>query len=99
MLVLYGLIDGWPDDGDVFRRMRERAAYSPSVRVFSLHSFDEQPGITGIVSKTLMEMIAAGRIKPHIHARLPLAEASTAHAWLEDGSVMGKVVLQPHLSA
>jgi NADPH2:quinone reductase len=37
--------------------------------------------------------IAAGRVRPVVHARLPMAQAAAAHAILERGENIGKVVL------
>ncbi len=38
--------------------------------------------------------LAHGRFHPHIHARFPLAEASAAHALMEGGGHIGKIVLE-----
>ena len=39
--------------------------------------------------------VAAGRLKPVVHAVLPLARAADAHRMLEDRAAFGKVVLEP----
>ena len=39
-------------------------------------------------------LIEAGKIKPQIAATLPLAQAADAHRLLEDGKIVGKVVLK-----
>jgi NADPH:quinone reductase-like Zn-dependent oxidoreductase len=65
MLVLYGLIDGWPPDA-VFRAQRERMVRSPAVRMFSIHAYDDRPDVTGQDLALLMEMIGDGRITPAI---------------------------------
>ena len=44
---------------------------------------------------SLLDLLAAGEIQPLIHARLPLAEAARAHAMLESGEVIGKIVMKP----
>lgn len=41
----------------------------------------------------LLDLLAAGKIKPLVAARIPLAEASQAHELLERGGYAGKVVL------
>jgi NADPH:quinone reductase-like Zn-dependent oxidoreductase len=41
----------------------------------------------------LLELLAAGRIKPMVAERIPLAEAARAHELLERGGYAGKVVL------
>lgn len=38
-------------------------------------------------------LLAAGRCRPLIHATFPLAEAARAHAMMEEGSHIGKIVL------
>jgi putative PIG3 family NAD(P)H quinone oxidoreductase len=38
-------------------------------------------------------MFGDGRIKPVVHATLPLAQAAQAHQMLEDGGVVGKILL------
>jgi NADPH:quinone reductase-like Zn-dependent oxidoreductase len=43
----------------------------------------------------VLEHVAAGRLKPVIHAVLPLAEAGAAHGILERREAFGKVVLEP----
>ena len=42
---------------------------------------------------TIMKLVTAGRLKPVIDRVFPLAEAATAHAYLEAGEQFGKVVL------
>jgi putative PIG3 family NAD(P)H quinone oxidoreductase len=55
------------------------------------------PAEKGVIADSLLKeawpMIAAGRIKPHIHATFPLARAADAHRMLEDGQHVGKIVL------
>ena len=42
-----------------------------------------------------MKLVFQGKVKPAIHAVLPLSEARQAHEILEAGQVFGKVVLTP----
>ena len=42
-----------------------------------------------------MDMVFRGTATPPIHAVLPLGEARRAHELLEEGSVFGKLVLDP----
>ena len=89
LVVSYGRLDGPPDPGFV-QAMREHHEVSPAVRFFTIHSFDHRPDIRAAATRALVEHLAAGRIKPLIHARLKLAEASRAHEMLESGEVIGK---------
>jgi NADPH:quinone reductase-like Zn-dependent oxidoreductase len=44
---------------------------------------------------TVLEHVAAGRLRPIVHATLPLAEAARAHEILEKREAFGRVVLIP----
>jgi NADPH2:quinone reductase len=39
------------------------------------------------------ELMDAGKLDVHVHQTLPLADAARAHRLLEQGGVMGKIVL------
>ena len=43
--------------------------------------------------RTVMKLVAEGRLKPIVDRVFPLAEAAAAHAYLESGAQFGKVVL------
>jgi len=43
--------------------------------------------------RTVMKLVAAGRLKPIVDRVFPLAEAAAAHTYLESGAQFGKVVL------
>ena len=94
MLVLYGMIEELPTNG-VFRAQCERWGRSPAVRMFSIHAYDQRPDLSGQHLSHLMEMIKEGRIKPAIFAELPLDMAAEAHRLIDEGAVMGKILLQP----
>ena len=38
-------------------------------------------------------MIADGRVRPIVHATLPMPDAAAAHALFDEGGVIGKVLL------
>jgi NADPH2:quinone reductase len=75
--------------------MREHHAVSPAVRFFTIHSFDDRPDIRAAATSTLLGHLAAGRIRPLVHARLKLAQAGRAQTMLEAGEVIGKLLLKP----
>src|SRR6516225_8251131 len=75
--------------------MRANSGKSPAVRFFTIHSFDDRPDIRTATMKVLLDHLAAGRIRPLIHNRLPLADAGRAQALLESGQVIGKLLLKP----
>jgi putative PIG3 family NAD(P)H quinone oxidoreductase len=54
---------------------------------------DEKARLAGEVERVVWPWIEAGKVKPVIDRAFPLAEAAAAHAWLEGGAHLGKVVL------
>jgi len=67
---------------------------SPAVRQFSIHTWDHLVDERRAGMRAIIAMLAAGTLKPRIHARLALAEAARAHEMLESGAVMGKLLLR-----
>jgi len=45
--------------------------------------------------RTVMDLVFQDRLRPAIHAALPLERARAAHEMLEEGGVFGKLVLKP----
>jgi NADPH2:quinone reductase len=68
---------------------------SPAVRQFTIHTWDHLVEERRTGMRNLIDMLAAGKLHPRIHARLPLTEATRAHVMLESGAVVGKLLLQP----
>ena len=58
-------------------------------------SADEKARLAQAIEATVWPWIAAGQVRPMVDRSFPLAEAASAHAWLEAGSHVGKVVLVP----
>lgn len=56
---------------------------------------DEKARIVADVAATAWPMLDDGRLRPVVHARLPLAEAAQAHRLLDSGDVFGKILLIP----
>jgi NADPH:quinone reductase-like Zn-dependent oxidoreductase len=54
---------------------------------------DEKARLAAAVEKTVWPWIAAGKLKTVIDKTFPLDEAAKAHAQVESGSHVGKVVL------
>ena len=94
MVISYGRLEG-PPEADLVTAMRANSAASPALRLFTIHSFDNRPDIRAATMKALLGHLAAGEIRPLIHDRLPLAQAARAHALLERGEVIGKLLLKP----
>jgi NADPH:quinone reductase-like Zn-dependent oxidoreductase len=60
-----------------------------------MHTLDHQPAVRAQSMNDLIAKLAEGKIRPLIHARLPLREAYRAHEMIEARQVIGKVLLKP----
>ena len=65
------------------------------VRMFSMHILDKDHERRRAATEEVIEHLVAGKIEPAISVRLRLAEAAKAHAMMERGEVLGKLVLKP----
>jgi NADPH:quinone reductase len=92
-LVVYGGLGG-KAQLDLQTTMRA-SKNSPSLRQFSIHTWDHLIDERRAGLRALIDMLAAGKLRPRIHARLPLAQAARAHEMLEGGEVLGKLLLVP----
>jgi NADPH2:quinone reductase len=54
---------------------------------------DEKARLAAAVEATVWPWIEAGKVKPQIDKTFPLAQAGAAHAYLEGGAHVGKIVL------
>ena len=92
-LVIYGALGGKaPLDLLPTPPLRKN---SPAVRQFTIHTWDHRVEERRAGMRALIDMLAAGTLRPRIHAKLPLAEAVRAHQMLEGGEVLGKLLLHP----
>lgn len=55
----------------------------------------EKAAIVAGVGRHVWPLVAEGRVRPVVHATLPLGRAEDAHALLRSGEVFGKVLLTP----
>jgi len=55
----------------------------------------EKSAIVAAVRANVWPMLDDGRLRPVVHARLPLDRAGDAHRLLESGTVFGKLLLVP----
>ena len=95
LMIQYGQTAGLPDSAAVYDAMRRQTGRSPALRIFSMHTFDDDPTRRRACTRTLLDLFARGVVEPVIHDRLPLAKAARAHELLESGRVLGKLVLKP----
>lgn len=94
MAVNYGLLQGHPSAGYA-DALKARFGDSLAFRYFSMHTFDDRPDVRKQVTLILIDWLASGAIRPHVHDVLPLDQAPLAHEWLESGRVCGKLLLKP----
>jgi len=74
-----------------FALMRKRAVITGST--LRPRSADEKARLAAAVEQRVWPWIAAGKLRPIVDRTFPLAQAAAAHAWLESGGHVGKVVL------
>ncbi|WP_334161775.1 NAD(P)H-quinone oxidoreductase [Phenylobacterium sp.] len=75
----------------IFRLMQKRAVVTGST--LRPRDADEKARLAAEVERVVWPWIAAGRVGPPVDAVFPLTDASKAHAHLEGGAHVGKVVL------
>jgi len=56
---------------------------------------EEKTRMAREIARRVLPLVADGRVRPRVHATLPLADAAQAHRMLEGGDAFGKVVLLP----
>jgi NADPH:quinone reductase-like Zn-dependent oxidoreductase len=90
-LVIIGMQGGAKGELDIATLMRKRGA----VIATTLRSrpVGEKAAICAAVAEHVWPLVAAGEVKPVVHSSYPLEEASSAHAAVENGENVGKVLL------
>jgi NADPH2:quinone reductase len=96
MLVSYGRLEGGMPPETV-AALEQGTGYlnSTALRVFTMHTLDDKPALRAQSMQDLVGKLAAQRIRPLIHARLPLKDARRAHEMIEAREIIGKVLLKP----
>lgn len=93
-VVSYNAVAGVPE-ANVFAEMRALLSKSLTLRCFSMHSYDAEPERRRKLMTDMIGLLAAGAIRPTIGLTLPLSEAAEAHRRIEQGAVLGKILLKP----
>lgn len=75
----------------IFKLMLKRALVTGST--LRPRNADEKARLAAAIEAQVWPWIAAGKLTPQIDKTFPLAEAAAAHAYLEGGSHVGKVML------
>ena len=93
-LVIIGLQGGVKTELDISRLLRKRASIAATnLRGRTVDGPDGKAAIVAEVRAGLWPLIEAGRVKPVVHAELPMDQAAEAHGLLAAGGVIGKLVL------
>ncbi len=95
MVVSYGRLAGPIEETLVKTLSVTHLHASPAVRFFTMHTLDDKPWLRAESMRDLIGKLSDGAIRPLIHARLPLADARTAHELIEARQVIGKLLLKP----
>jgi NADPH2:quinone reductase len=93
-LVSYGALAGEPTE-DVFAALRRNVGKSPSIRCFSMHSYDKDVVGRRRITTLLIELLARNEIRPAIAQRLALKDVRSAHGLLDAGSACGRIIMHP----
>jgi putative PIG3 family NAD(P)H quinone oxidoreductase len=90
-LVIIGMQGGTKGELDIGVLLRKRGA----VVATALRSRPaaEKASICSAVAEHVWPLVADGRIRPIVHTALPLARAGEAHALMEAGDNVGKILL------
>jgi NADPH2:quinone reductase len=75
----------------IFRLMQKRAVVTGST--LRPRDADEKARLAAEIERVVWPWIAGGKVRPQVDATFPLADAAKAHAHLESGAHVGKIIL------
>jgi putative PIG3 family NAD(P)H quinone oxidoreductase len=90
-LVVIGMQGGSKAELDLGLLLRKRAAVVATT--LRARPAAEKAAICAAVEEHVWPLVADGSVRPVVHARFPLVEAGRAHATVEEGSHVGKVLV------
>ncbi len=93
-LVIIGMQGGTKADLDIGALIRKRGSITAmGLRARPVDGPNGKGRIVSGVREQVWPMIAAGSVRPITHGSVPMPDAATAHAQLEAGGVIGKLLL------
>ncbi|MER7671378.1 zinc-binding dehydrogenase [Kitasatospora sp. NPDC096128] len=90
-VVVYGAADGEPGSVPVTKLFGLRTVVGYSLNAWRA----ARPDLARRDVDEAVGHFAAGRLRTAVHARIPLAEAATAHRIMADRSQLGRILLLP----
>lgn len=93
-LLSFNAFAGLPEE-NLMGALRRHVGKCLAVRCFSFHIYDDDRDARRRMMGALIAGLEAGDIAPAICARFPLAEVRAAHAMLDGGEAIGKIVMRP----
>lgn len=91
-LVMIAFLEGAKAQLDLMPIMLKRLIVTGST--LRARSLAEKAAIRDELFENVWPQMAAGRLRPHIHALFPLSEAGAAHRLMESSRHMGKIILE-----
>ncbi len=94
-LVVIGMQGGRRGELDLGAMLVKRASVSATgLRGRPLTGPGSKADVVAAVREHVWPMVAAGQVRPVVHAELPVTEAAAAHTLLDSADVVGKIVLR-----
>ncbi len=90
-LVVIGMQGGTRGELDLGVLLRKRGAVIATA--LRSRSVEDKAAICAAVTEHVWPLVGEGLVRPIVHASLPMGEAAAAHALLESGDTVGKVLL------
>jgi NADPH2:quinone reductase len=93
-LVIIGMQGGVKGELNIGKLMGKRAhVIGTTLRARPTNGPNSKSEVVAAVAESVWPMIADGRVRPVIGARVPIQDAGEAHRVLASGEVTGKIVL------
>lgn len=92
-LVIIGLMSGATAEIDLATLMSRRLTVTGST--LRARSIAQKGAVAAAVRQRVWPLVEAGRVRPVIHRRFPLAQAAEAHRLMESSTHIGKLLLTP----
>jgi putative PIG3 family NAD(P)H quinone oxidoreductase len=94
-MVIIGLMGGAKGEINLAKMLTRRLSVAAtSLRGRPTDGPDGKGTIVAAVRSDLWPLVESGRVKPVVHERIPMPEAARAHQLMDDGGVVGKILLE-----